>query len=87
MKKTSKRADYLTMVEKGSKSLQDSDFAALGYEVSRGSYVDACDDCIDGWYLSRLDSTTLDRRGSGYPSRLDAYAAAYARTKLSTIID
>jgi len=84
---TDDRVDFLKMVEAGSKSLQDSDFAALGYEVSRGSYVDACDDSADGWYLSRLDSATLDRRGSGYPSRLDAYAAAYARTKLSTIID
>ena len=84
---TDNRIEFLKMVEKGSKSLRDSDFAKLGYAVSRGSYVDACDDCIDGWYLSRLDTTTLDRRGSGYPSRLDAYAAAYARTKLSTIID
>ena len=73
------------MVEAGSKSLQDSDFAKLGFEVLRGAYVNACDDCADGWYLSRLDSTTLDRRGSGYPSRLNAYAAAYARTKLSMI--
>ena len=82
---TDNRVDFLTMVEAGSKSLQDSDFAALGFEVSRGAYVDACDDCSDGWYLSKLDATTLDRRGSGYPSRLDAYAAAYARTKLSMI--
>jgi hypothetical protein len=37
-----------------------------GWDVFRGSFVDSCDDSIDGWYISHPESSTVDRRGSGY---------------------
>ena len=37
-----------------------------GYVISRGSYVDTCDDSIDRWYIDPVDSDTYDRRGRGY---------------------
>jgi len=46
-----------------------------GYVISRGSYVDSCDDCIDGWYIHHPDSDTWDRRGPGHPTLRAAKAA------------
>jgi len=43
-----------------------------GYTISRGSYVNTCDDRYDGWYVNSLDSDAYDRRGQGFPSVLEA---------------
>jgi hypothetical protein len=46
-----------------------------GYIISRGSYVDACDDCLTGWYVDHRESDLWDRRGAGYPTLLAAKTA------------
>lgn len=54
---------------------------ALGYQIVRGSYQDTTDDRLDRWYIDRIDSRTIDRRGAGYCTRraaLDALAEQLA---------
>ena len=46
-----------------------------GYEITRGSYSGTSDDNIDRWYIQRIDTDTVDRRGYGYPTRKDALLA------------
>lgn len=48
----------------------------LGYTVVRGSFVGTTDDRIDRWYLEHPDDHPwVDRRGPGYNTLRDAYAA------------
>lgn len=45
-----------------------------GYEIVRGAYTGTTDDRLDRWYIHRIDSTIIDRRGAGYATRADALA-------------
>lgn len=53
-----------------------------GYEISRGSYHNTSDDCINGWYIDNPNSTTIDRRGPGFSTKKEAVEAAKKLPKL-----
>ena len=44
----------------------------LGWELTRGAYVDTTDDRIDRWYWDRIDSDVIDRTGAGFVMIADA---------------
>ena len=42
----------------------DKQAAQLGYTIRRGSYSGTSDNRIDRWYVERIDSSVIDRRGA-----------------------
>lgn len=55
--------------------MTESQARKLGYRIVRGSYVGTSDDRIDRWYIDRLDSNVIDRRGAGYRTKAEALQA------------
>jgi hypothetical protein len=49
-----------------------------GYDIVKGSYVGTTDNSADKWYIDKIDSNTIDRRG-GFATRKDALAALSER--------
>lgn len=45
-----------------------------GYKVTRGAYVGTSDDRADRWYIERIDSGVVDRRGFGFATKVGALA-------------
>lgn len=39
--------------------------------ISKGAYVGTTDDRYDRWYIEDLESSVVDRRGSGYATLAD----------------
>ena len=44
----------------------------LGYIISRGSYVGTNDDRVDRWYINKMSSNLVDRRGPGFATKKEA---------------
>jgi len=52
-----------------------------GYTLSRGSFISTPDDRLDRWYFEHEDATMVDRRGSGYATKLLAVEALEDRLR------
>ena len=55
-------------------------YSYKGYRIDRGGFVEDLrgirgDDSLEGWYVDKEESTTLDRRGSGYDTLAQAKEA------------
>ena len=50
-----------------------------GFSVSEGSYRSSSDDCSGRFYLVHETDTAIDRRGTGFATRGEAWVAACAQ--------
>jgi hypothetical protein len=56
----------------GRPHMSEAEARKAGYEIVRGSYVGTNDDRADRWYIQRIESNTIDRRGDGFATKRDA---------------
>lgn len=52
---------------------------AAGFDIVKGDYVDTADNNADRWYIDDKNSSTVDRRGSGFRTRQEALEALNER--------
>ena len=49
---------------------------AAGFSILEGAYQNASDDCLGRWYVQHTSQDFIDKRGAGYATQEDAWAAA-----------
>lgn len=57
------------------KTLTEKQAKKIGYEITRGAYTGTTDDRADRWYIAKIDSVIVDRRGAGYCTKRAALEA------------
>jgi predicted DNA-binding transcriptional regulator AlpA len=57
------------------------------FEAQRGNMRSGADDLADRWYIVDAEADTIDKRGSGYATRAEAFAALAERLSGAPVDD